>query len=174
MSHPSRSRRALAAAAVTLGALALLAPDAQAQSRVPRGASSQPTVTVSLTAGGRRLDATGPGSCQHAPQASIYGVPAAVWTAQLAPASGTTVALTLWRPSTGGAASQFSLSLGGGGTTHTIATVKGGTVTGSGKVSLAPKGDGGEFTIDGTTAKGVAIRGTVLCSRFTPLVAEGG
>ena len=174
MSLPSRSCRAAAAAAVTLAALALHAPDARAQARVPRGTSSQPTVTVSLTAGGRRLDATGPGSCQHASQASIYGVPAAVWTAQLAPASGPSVLLTLWRPSSAGGASQFNLSLGGAGTTHTIATVKGGTVTGNGKVSLAPKGDGGEFTIDGTTAKGVAIRGTVLCSRFTPLVAEGG
>jgi hypothetical protein len=41
-------------------------------------------------------------------------------------------------------------------------------------VSFIPRGPGGRFEIDGTTADGVAIKGSIDCERITALVAEGG
>lgn len=166
----ARSTTVLAVAALAVAALAL---PAHAQVRVPRGpaatAAPTTTVTVALAAGGRRLDATGQGRCQHAPRAAIYDVPAAMWMVQLTPADGGSLALTVWRPVGGGGATQFSFALARGGATHRIATVKGGTLEGAGTATLRPAGDGGEFTIDGTTASGATVRGTIRCARFSPL-----
>jgi hypothetical protein len=55
-----------------------------------------------------------------------------------------------------------------------VSTVRGGQVTGSGKVTFEPSGKGGTFRVDATAADGTSISGTIRCDAFTPHVAEGG
>jgi hypothetical protein len=124
--------------------------------------------------GARKYAETRPGQCKHAPQASIYNTPAKMWMVQYSPSSGSSIALTLWRPAGAAATEQVNLSVQDGNKSHQISTVKGGTVTGRATVTFTPSGAGGRFDIDGTTAEGVAIRGSIVCERITPLIAEAG
>jgi hypothetical protein len=148
-------------------------------------ASSAPTARlplrdpVQLTAtadvDGARYQFSGPGECQHTTDASIYEVPASMWSARFTDESGkfTYLNLTLWQPKAA-AAVQVSLGLTGAGATSEIATVKGSQLRGSGTGRIEPKGEGGALIVDGREANGRAVRLTVDCSRFTEPVAEGG
>jgi hypothetical protein len=132
-------------------------------------------VKIELLAGGDRAESAGMGRCTHAEQASIYGVPAALWQIQ---DSGTGqighATLTVWRPASGSGADQFSMAIGSGDRQHRISTVKGGEIVGSGSVAMHPTGDGAHFEVVGTDAEGRSIRATFQCERFTEHVAEGG
>jgi hypothetical protein len=97
-----------------------------------------------------------------------------MWMVQYSPSSGSSITLTLWRPAGAAATEQVNLSVQDGNKSYKISTVKGGTVTGRATVAFTPSGAGGRFDIDGTTAEGVAIRGSIVCERITPLIAEGG
>lgn len=143
--------------------------------RVPPGSAEQPgQVTLALAVGGQKYTETKPGQCRHAPKASIYDTPAMMWTVQVSPTSSSSIALTLWRPAGSGATQMASLNIQNGSVTHHISTVKGGTVTGQVTVTFVPRGAGGRFDIDGTTAGGVAIRGSIECEKITAATAEGG
>jgi hypothetical protein len=85
---------------------------------------------------------------------------------------GRSVQLTLWKPADGSAA-MFSLSVNGRKSTS-LSTVRGGQVSGSGTVTLAPAGKGGTFTIDAKGPSGETFSGTFKCEAFTPAIAEGG
>jgi hypothetical protein len=126
---------------------------------------------VSLKVGSETYVAKGLGSCTHARNASIYGVVAELWSVRQKH-DGRSVQLTLWKPADG-TADMFSLSLNAA-TSTTISTVRGGQVTGSGTVTLAPLPKGGTFTVDAKTRTGEAIAGTIKCEAFTPHIAEGG
>lgn len=128
----------------------------------------QVPIEVSLKVGGQAYVAKGLGSCTHAPKASIYNVPAQLWSVSQQ-GDGGLVQLTLWKPADG-SANMFSLSV----KNITISTVKGGQVTGTGTVTLAPSGKGGTLTVDARTRTGEAIAGTIKCEAFTPHIAEGG
>ena len=51
--------------------------------------------------------------------------------------------------------------------------MRGAAISGS-KVTLAPSGKGGVFTIEAKAADGTAITGTIKCDAFAPHTAEGG
>ena len=155
-------------------ALSLSVPVGLAHAAQARRAGAQTnasTVTVALKAAGQPANGTGPGTCTHAPKASIYGVVSEMWTVRHAAGQDSTQ-LTVWRP-LDGKDPMFSLSLSGG-RNIAISTVRGGTVTGSGTVKFEPKEKGGTFTVDAKARDGQAVSGTIQCSAFTPAVAEGG
>jgi hypothetical protein len=137
-----------------------------------RPGDSQTLVQVSLSVGGKRFDASAPGTCTHAAVASIYQVMAELWTARQSAEPGS-LNLSLWHPKDG-SPDMVSLSITSGPSSTAVSTVRGGTVAGSGKVTLAPAGKGGVFTVDAKTAAGAAISGTIKCDAFAPHIAEGG
>ena len=165
---------------VTFALISLTASTAAAQgprrpARVQPNAPEQSSpVTLALAVGAQKYAETKPGQCKHAAKAAIYNTPAMMWTVQYSPSSSSSIALTLWRPTGADATPQVNLSVQDGSKSHQISTVKGGTVSGRATVTFIPKGTGGRFEIDGTTADGVAIKGSIDCARITALVAEGG
>jgi hypothetical protein len=154
--------------------------DARSDTAVPAAgsqATGRATVAIEITAvvGGKETSAQGLGECNHTVDASIYEVPAALWRAGYQGADGAGVQdlnLTLWQPKSGG--DQFSVALRVGGEIHQIATVKGGTLVGTGTATVRPDGGAGTFVVEGKDEGGVTLHLTVRCSRFTEPVAEGG
>jgi hypothetical protein len=146
--------------------------------QVSGGSRGEVPLTIDATVGGRRLQARGTGECQHTADASIYDVPAALWRASWsADGEGDDglrhLNLTLWEPQ-GGGATQITLSLQVGETSHRIGTVPKGTVEGKGTASVERAGEGGGLAVEGETGEGTPLRLTVRCERFTVPVAEGG
>ncbi len=90
----------------------------------------------------------GLGECQHTEDASIYEVPAAMWSARVSDDGGTLSYLNL--------------------------TVKGAALKGSGTGRVSPRGQSGTLVVEGWDAAGGAVKLTVDCSRFSEPVAEGG
>lgn len=97
---------------------------------------------------------------------------AEMWSVQQN-ADGRSLALTLWKPMDG-SGEMVTLSVTNANLSHQVNTVRGGTVTGSGKVTLEKAGNGGTFSVDAKTSSGTAIRGTIKCDAFAPHSAEGG
>ncbi|HEU4563448.1 MAG TPA: hypothetical protein VFS05_02320 [Gemmatimonadaceae bacterium] len=167
----------------TRGAVALppsAAPIASARgSGAATGASvaeERGVVPIAVTAmiGARTLRARGRGECTHTTTASIYGVPAAMWSVHYAGTGEVAqLGLTVWQPKEGGAA-QVNLSLRSGSDSRRIATVKGGEMTGSASVTITSGGAGGRLEVVGRDATGTPLRATVECERFTEPVVEGG
>lgn len=142
----------------------------QVRRQAPQGPAPV-TVTVALKAAGQSYGATAPGSCTHAPKASIYNVMAEMWTVHQE-SDGRSLQLTLWQPADG-SEGMFSLSLNGPANLQ-VNTVRGGTVVGSGTVKLQAADKGGTFTVNAKAKAGETITGTIQCAAFTPAVAEGG
>jgi hypothetical protein len=69
---------------------------------------------------------------------------------------------------------MVGLHLRSGEIDHEVATVKGGTLKGSGTASVRPAGSGGILNVSGTDADGHPLELTVECARFDEVVAEGG
>jgi hypothetical protein len=147
-----------------------------AEQRVPRSAQQEATVNVAiaLKAGGAAYDFTGQSVCEHAPRGSIYNTLAQRWTVRH-DEPGRSLNLTLWRPMSG-SADMLNLTVTIKGKTHSINTVKGpdSSSSGTANVKFEQKGDSGTFAIDGTSASGTPIRGTVKCDRFTAAEAVAG
>ena len=138
------------------------------------GSRGEVPLTIEVSVGGERADLTGTGKCTHAPEASIYGTPAALWQIQDSDAGKIRYAnLTVWRLKTGGP-EQFSMSINTADEEHAINTVKGGELVGSGTVSVHPSGEGAHFEVIGKDAAGRSVRATFQCARFTEHMAEGG
>jgi hypothetical protein len=104
--------------------------------------------------------------------ASIYQVVSELWSVQQSDGDHS-LTLSLWRPKDG-SGDMMSLSVGSGRTSNQVSTVRGAAQAGSGKVTLAPSGKGGVFTVDAKAADGKAITGTITCDAFAPHIAEGG
>lgn len=165
----------VAVAIISLTASTAAAQVSRRPARVgPNSPEQSNPVTLALAVGAHKYAETKPGQCKHAPKASIYNTPAMMWTVQYSPSSSSSIALTLWRPTGADATQQVNLIVQDGNKSHRISTVKGGTVTGRATVTFIARGAGGRFEIDGTTADGVAIKGSIDCERITALVAEGG
>ena len=126
---------------------------------------------ISLKVAGDSYDAKGQASCTHAPKGSIYNVISEMWTVRHEQ-DGRSFQLTLWKP-VDGSASMFTLAANGKKNVS-ISTVRGGEVTGTGTVTLAPSGKGGKFAIDAKAKGGDSVSGTITCEAFTPAIAEGG
>lgn len=144
-------------------ALGLAAPAALAQA------------DISLQAGGKKYPAGSPGECKAAPQASIYGVPAALYSVSHR-AGKQSLNLSLWQPKDG-APAMMSLHVSLDSKTYSVDTVQAGSkrdTQGSGKASLEKSGSGGVIAIDAMTAGGEKIAGRIQCKSFGAVHAEGG
>jgi|SRR3954469_15430796 hypothetical protein len=168
----------------TLSAMLLLisvvARDAVAQRRAAgQQPSSDPPVSqihVIARLGSKTYSSNLPGSCKHEPAASIYDVPAALWTVEASGAEGSAIKqlnLTWWRPKNG-AADQISLSLDAGSKPTRIDVNPRGKPVGSGRVRLTPGESGGKFELTGKDAKGTAVNLTISCPSFDAVEAAGG
>jgi hypothetical protein len=144
----------------------------------PEQAAGPENITVSITAkvGGKSYQASGRGTCQHAPEASIRGVSASLWVVQFS-GSGhgglKQLNLTLWRPKDGDA-DQLSVSLETKSGSHRIETGGPGDSAGEGTVTILPSGPGGRLEISGKAAGGKPVQITIDCSAFAGVEAEGG
>lgn len=130
---------------------------------------------LSLSVGGKKLQASGEGVCKAAQQASIYGIPAALYTVSQRTKSHS-LNLSLWQPKDG-APLMMSLSVQAGDKTYRVDTVKGGNkrdTQGSGKAGLEKSGAGGTIALDAVAASGEKITGTIKCRSFGGIQAEGG
>lgn len=136
----------------------------------PADAANAELVSLQATAtvGGKRYSFTGKGECRHTTEASIYATPAAMWHASFRGSAGglESASLTLWQPKAGGPI-QLNVSMMAAGTSYEVATVKGGTLRGTGNGRVERKGPSGTLIADGRTAGGQTIQVSVACSRFT-------
>ena len=133
-------------------------------------------VTVSAKVGGKAYNASGPGSCRHSPDASIYDVPSALWMVEHASpgkAAIKRVNLTLWRPKDG-SADQVSLALETSSSSHRISVGGKAQPVGSATIKLSPLGAGGRFELTGKDDTGTTVEVVITCPAFTGVEAEGG
>jgi hypothetical protein len=155
------------------------APSAEPGAAAPAPPSATITDPVELSATARVADGSaafaGMGECHATHDASIYDVPATMWSARVDAPSGELpyVNLTLWQPK-GTSELQVSLGLTLRGQTHRIATVKGAEQHGSARARVEPTGAGGMLRVEGVDAEGQPLTLSVRCSRFTEPVPEGG
>lgn len=161
-------------AGVVISAVALVAliADLEAQRRAPGQTQANQAIQVALNVGGAPFQSSEAGKCTHAPVASIFKTVAEMWSVQQN-AQGRSLALTLWKPKDG-SGDMVTLSVTSGNISHQVNTVRGGTTSGSGKVTLEKAGNGGTFSVDAKTSSGAAITGTIKCDAFAPHTAEGG
>jgi hypothetical protein len=130
---------------------------------------------VKVTMGRIDYSEEGTGECATSTESSIYDVPATQWHVAYG-GEGSNIQhlnLTVWRPRAGGP-DMVGLSLQSGEITHEIATVKGGTVRGSGTASVRPAAKGGILSVKGTDHDGHPLELMIECERFDEVVAEGG
>jgi hypothetical protein len=151
--------------------------DAGAQAQIRRQPAQPETVPleIALEIGSRRYDFTGQGECKAAPQASIHGVPAALYSVAQS-AGGQSLNLTLWQPKDG-APAMMTLLITSASKRIEVDTVKGGTrrdLKGSGTVTLQRSGEGGLFTVAALAGSGEKVNGKIRCGRFGGIRAEGG
>lgn len=165
---------------VICGLVPGLAQPALAQRQTLGPAGEKPEVesslTVSGTIGDKALQVSGSGSCRHAPDASIHGVSASLWTVQYGGSEDGPVKqlnLTLWRPKDG-SPDQLSLELKTKSGDHRVETGAGGKHKGEGTVTILPSGPGGRLELRGKDAKGKPIQISIDCPAFGEVEAEGG
>jgi hypothetical protein len=147
----------------------------QAQLRREAQQPDSATVQIALQVGTKDYRFSGAAECKAAPQASIYGVPAALYSVSQRSGSGS-LNLTLWQPKDG-AAIMMSLRIAAGGKSYLVDTVKAGPkrdTKGSGRATLQKTGAGGVIAVDAVDASGEKITGKIECNRFGAIRAEGG
>ena len=125
---------------------------------------------IALQIGSRKYAASGQGECKSAPRASIYNIPAALYSVSHR-AGKDSLNLTLWRP-TDGKPDMLSLSVAAGGKNYVVDTVK--DKKGSGGAKLEPSARGGTIVVDAVAASGEKISGRIQCRTFGGIQAEGG
>jgi hypothetical protein len=167
-----------AAFVATMVLLVAVGRDSLAQRRA-RSDTSAPgaettTVTIAARIGSKGYQASGNGSCRHAPDASIRGVSASLWMVELPNSHGglKRLNLTLWRPKDGGP-DQLSLDLETSSGSHRIKTGEDESA-GEGSVTILPSGPGGRLEINGKDAGGKPVQITIDCPTFAAVEAEGG
>jgi hypothetical protein len=164
---------------VTLVLLPVPATEAAAQRLTQPanpGATAMANLTITGKAGGKQLQASGSGSCRHAPDASIHGVSASLWMVQYGGSGDGPVEqlnLTLWRPKDG-SPDQLSLVLAAKSGEHRIEAGAKGESKGQGAVTILPNGPGGRLELTGKDAAGKPIQITIDCPAFAGVEAEGG
>ncbi len=151
----------------------MIATVVSAQDRGMRSMPNEVGVVIAMQVAGQPYHFEGKGECKHEPRASIYSVPAELWSVHQRDGQ-RSVGLSLWRPQNA-SGEMFSLSVGTRGKSYLVNTIKpGGAVKGSGRMTVRRSGAAGTFTIDATAADGAPITGTIKCSGFTAVFAEGG
>jgi hypothetical protein len=133
-------------------------------------------ITIAAKVGNKSYQASGPGKCRHAPNASLRDVSASLWMVEYANQreSGLKqLTLTLWRPKDG-SPDQLSLNLETSADSYRIQTGQEGENAGQGTVTILPSGPGGRLEISGKHAGGKALQVTIDCPAFAGVEAEGG
>lgn len=125
---------------------------------------------IALQVGSQKYGASGQGECKSAPRASIYGIPAALYSVSHR-AGKDSLSLTLWRPADG-KPDMLSLSVATGGRSYVVNTVK--DRKGSGGAKLETSARGGTIVVDAVAASGEKISGKIQCRTFGGIQAEGG
>lgn len=161
--NPSLRTLCATAAAVTITSSFIAAGQTNRRPTVP--------VEAALKVGSSSYDVKAPGTCTHAPKASIYNILSEQWMVRQEQ-DDRSVQLVFWKPADG-SAPMFSLSVNGK-SNATVSTVRGGQKSGSGTVKFEPAAKGGTFTVDAKAKSGEAISGTLKCETFTRAIAEGG
>jgi hypothetical protein len=163
-----------------LGLLPAMSSAAYAQRLAPPERSTSPaeeiTVTIAAKVGGKSYEASGRGTCEHAPDASIRGESASLWLVQFASSGQGGIKqldLTLWRPKEGDS-DQLSFSLETKSGSHRIETGGPGESAGEGTVTILPSGPGGRLEITGKEANGKPIQVSIDCSAFADVAGDGG
>jgi len=152
------------------------ASDGAAQRRANPEASDNKSINISGRVADKTFNANGGGSCKHAPEASIYDVPAALWLVDYSRPDDVQLKqlnLTLWRPKNG-SPDQVSLSVETGSASHSVNIGGRGKQAGSGRVTLSPSGEGGRFEFKGKDAAGTRLEVAISCPAFAGVEAEGG
>jgi hypothetical protein len=121
---------------------------------------------IALQIGSQTYAASGQGECKSAPRASIYGIPAALYSVSHR-AGKDSLNLTLWRPADG-KPDMLSLSITSGGKSYLVDTVR--EKKGSGGARL----DGRTFLVGAIAQSGEKISGKIQCRTFGGVQAEGG
>jgi hypothetical protein len=134
-------------------------------------AQAQP-VEVALQVGSSKHQFSGQGQCKAAPQASIYGINAALYTVSQR-AGGQALNLTLWQPKDG-SPNMISLRVSSGSKAYQVDTVKGGAKRDTKGSGSATVDKAGVFTLDAVAATGEKITGRIRCGSFGGIQAEGG
>ena len=158
--------------------LPVSATEAAAQRLTPpvNPGTSQANLNIAGKVGGKNLQASGSGTCQHAADASIRGVSASLWMVQYTGSDDGAVRqlnLTLWRPKDG-SPDQLSLALDSKTGEHRIETGGSGESKGEGSVTILPNGPGGRLELSGKDAAGKKIQIAIDCPAFAGVQAEGG
>ena len=83
------------------------------------------------------------------------------------------VSLTVWQPKEQRSA-EASLRIEAYGKQYSVATVKGGQLSGRGSATGYRRGTGGLIAFDGHDDAGTVVKVMVECDRVTDAVAEGG
>jgi hypothetical protein len=168
-------RRSLMVA--TFGLLPCWTIAGSAQQLTPPGASlSAAHVVITGTVGNKKLQASGPGTCRHAPEASLRGASASMWMVQFQGSRDAGVGplnLTLWRFKDG-SPDQLSLALETGSGSHRIDTSNPDEKKGEATVTILPNGPGGRLELTGEKAGGKPVQLTIDCPAFSGIEAEGG
>jgi hypothetical protein len=146
------------------------------RTRLRLSAAGEPAaITIAAKIGRKKYQASGEGTCRHAPDASIHGVSASLWTVEFTSRHETglkQLSLTLWRPKDG-SPDQLSLNLDTSAGSHRIQTGQEGENAGEGTVTILPSGPGGRLEITGKASDGKTLQVTVDCQAFTDGDAEG-
>jgi hypothetical protein len=161
--------------AAALGLLPCWTTLGAAQQLTPPGASlTAAHVVITGTVGNKKLQASGPGTCRHAPEASLRGASASMWMVEF-PASRDVgpLNLTLWRFKDG-SPDQLSLALETGSGSHRIDTSNPDEKKGEATVTILPNGPGGRLELSGKKAGGKPVQLTIDCPAFSGIEAEGG
>lgn len=133
-------------------------------------------VDIVARVGSRDYTSRVPGTCQHEPNASIYGVPAALWRVEAEGSDESEfrrLGLTLWRPKDGGA-DQLSIKLDAGAKPVTIEINSRARSAASATAQVGQAGPGGTIEVKGKDADGTQVTLMVTCPVFAGVVAEGG
>jgi hypothetical protein len=141
-----------------------------------RSSDTEHALMIHGKIGGKDYQASGGGSCRHAPDASIGGVSASMWTVQYGGEKDGGIKqlnLTLWRTKNGGS-DQVSLLLDTRSGSHRVETGGPGEDRGEATVVILPNGPGGRLEIGGKDSEGKRMQLTIDCPAFDPVEAEGG
>jgi len=154
--------------------VALMCSAVLSAQRRPAGSQEQKVgVEIDLKVNGTPYTFSGPASCDHLAQGSIYDIAAQRWSVRHDD-DGRNLNLSLWRPASG-VGDMLQLNIYLAGKRYDVSTIKRPQgPSGSGTAKLAPAGTGGTFTIDATTSSAGKITGTIKCAAFPPSAAGAG